>query len=79
MPTAIADVIDLDQARCIQAIMERALREGTLASEVRTTLALALATGDDDVVDWDRYQAELEHLWALGAVDRHDFALSELH
>ena len=79
MPTVTADVVDLDEARCVRAIMERALRDGTLASEVRAALALALATGDDEVVDWDRYQAELEHLWALGAVDRHDFALSELH
>jgi hypothetical protein len=79
-----ADVINLDEARCIRHIMEDALAQGISAAHVRMAIAGAIAAGDTlhdrcPSYDWDVFEAECRRLWDLGAIDRADFELMELH
>jgi hypothetical protein len=73
-------VIDLEEVRLVRGLLELALAENVPAEELRMTLALACAIDEDDsrpnpAIDYDRLEAELKHLVAIGCVDRKDFGL----
>jgi hypothetical protein len=84
MPTMTAAVVNLAEARCVRDIMEDALRDGIPAAEIRMAISGAIAAGDTlhdrcPSYDWDVFEAECRRLWDLGAIDRADFELTELH
>jgi hypothetical protein len=75
-----ADVVSMDEVRVVRGLLELALREGVPAEELRMTLALGVVIDDDDdgpnpAIDYDRLEAELKHLVAIGCVDRRDYGL----
>jgi hypothetical protein len=75
-----ADIINMEEVRLVRGLLELALDEGVSAEQLRMTLALCVAIDEDDsrpnpAIDYDRLEAELKHLVAIGCVDRKDYGL----